>query len=300
MARIVRFTSKAYFADIVLLSCTVIWGLNFSVTKYVLKHDFTPLAFIAPRFALSTAIFTGLAFSRERTLMVDVRDFRILVGVGGFMIALNQLTFIYAIDFTTASTVSLLFGTMPIWAALMSRYGGIRHWLGLGLSLTGVSLVILGAGGALSGSLGGLLLALVPPATFAAYSIMLQPLVRRYSSLRVNALVSLAGCVPLLIAAGPQGVREHWSGINGLGWGGFAFSTVFAYALTNVIWFHLVSHVGTARASIYVNLQPFLGAVFGVVLLAEHLTAVQAIGGIAIAASIVFVRWRRPLAAPVE
>ena len=46
------------------------------------------------------------------------------------------------------------------------------------------------------------------------------------------------------------------------------------------------------------NLQPFLAAVFAVVLLSETITAVQFAGGAAIALSLLLARGRPPVAEP--
>jgi drug/metabolite transporter (DMT)-like permease len=69
---------------------------------------------------------------------------------------------------------------------------------------------------------------------------------------------------------------------------------------TSIVWFRLVAKAGTARVAMYVNLQPFLGAMFAVVLLSERLSALEVFGGAAIGASIALARWRRPLTAPAE
>jgi drug/metabolite transporter (DMT)-like permease len=57
--------------------------------------------------------------------------------------------------------------------------------------------------------------------------------------------------------------------------------------------------VGPSRASLYANLQPFLGALFALLLLSERMTALQAAGGLAIAAGIVLAR-RRPVVPATE
>ena len=63
--------------------------------------------------------------------------------------------------------------------------------------------------------------------------------------------------------------------------------------ITNVLWFTAIDRVGPSRASLYANLQPFLGALFALLLLSEKMTALQVVGGLAIAAGIVLAR-RRP------
>jgi drug/metabolite transporter (DMT)-like permease len=70
--------------------------------------------------------------------------------------------------------------------------------------------------------------------------------------------------------------------------------------LTNLLWFTAIDEVGPSRASLFANLQPFLAAIVALVLLDERLTAVQVVGGLAIAAGIVLARERRPPLGPAE
>src|SRR5436309_5130415 len=110
---------------------------------------------------------------------------------------LNQLCFIYALRFTTATTVALLFGTLPVFTALVARGTGIerhslRFWLATGLSFAGVVLVAVGSGGKLSTNLKGDGLAVAGAATWAAYSVAIAPLMRRYSPFRLSAVFLLA------------------------------------------------------------------------------------------------------------
>ena len=39
----------------------------------------------------------------------------------------------------------------------------------------------------------------------------------------------------------------------------FIYSLFFSLVFTNIMWFTAIDRVGAARASLYANLQPFLG-----------------------------------------
>jgi drug/metabolite transporter (DMT)-like permease len=283
-------------ADVPLLVCAGIWGLNFAVTKYAITHGFSALAYQAARFGIATAVFSALAGADARSLTVDRRSLRFMVAVGAIVILANQLSFAFAIRLASASTFALLFGTMPIFAALFQRAGlDARHWVAAAVSFCGVGLVAVGASGGLSGGLGGILIGICAPATWAFYSVLLQPYVVRYSSMRVNAIVSIACCIPFLAVASPALVRESWGEVSALVWSCLLFSSVLAYAFTNLVWLLVIERVGTARASMYANLQPFLGSLFAVLILSETMRPVQIAGGAVIAGGIALARWRRPL-----
>ncbi len=203
---------------------------------------------------------------------------------------------------TTAATVALIFGTLPIFVALVSQAFGqehlhFRHWLATVISFTGVALVALGSSGGLTGDLGGILLALVAAVTWAGYSVAMGPLMQRYSPYRISAFVLIAGSVPLFASAATQLVSQDWSGLGALAWGAFVYSLFFSLVFTNVMWFTAIDRVGAARASLYANLQPFLGAFFALVVLSEEMGVLQVAGGFVIGAGILLARGGRPPAA---
>jgi drug/metabolite transporter (DMT)-like permease len=289
-------------ADVLLLATVLVWSFHFVVIKYALDHGFPALVYATIRFGVGSLIFATFTYGIEGTLRVGRRDLWILGGAVALAMYLNQISFATAIDLSTASIVALLFGTVPIFVALIAWRLGTerphaRHWVATALSFGGVALVASGAGGGLSGDLGGILIGLVAPITWAFYSVVAAPLLRRYSPYRISAVVGLAATVPLAVTAAPTIASEEWSAVTGLAWAGLAYSTLLAFVVTNVFWFRAIEKVGANRASLYSNLQPFLGALFAVLVLGETLGALQIAGGVVIAAGIVLARLRR---APVE
>jgi drug/metabolite transporter (DMT)-like permease len=286
-------------ADVLLLATVLCWSFNFTVVKYALTHGWQPLSYSSVRFAIGAAIFSAFTYVREHTLRVRRTDVWLLLAAAALGIWLNQVTFSYSVRLTTAATVALVFGTLPIFVALVSRAFGLerlhfRHWLATGISFTGVALVALGSSGGLRGDLGGVLLALVAAITWAAYSVAMGPLMQRYSPYRISAFVLIAGSVPLFVSAATQLARQDWSGLGTLAWAAFVYSLFFSLVFTNVMWFTAIDRVGAARASLYANLQPFLGAFFALVVLSENMDVLQVAGGLVIGAGIVLARGGRP------
>jgi drug/metabolite transporter (DMT)-like permease len=70
--------------------------------------------------------------------------------------------------------------------------------------------------------------------------------------------------------------------------------------LTNILWFTAIDRVGPSRATLFANLQPFIAAVFALVLLSERMTIVQVLGGLLIGAGILLARGRRPPEPPAD
>jgi drug/metabolite transporter (DMT)-like permease len=281
-------------ADALLVVCVMIWGLNFTVIKSALGNGFNPLTFASLRFTIATAAFAGVSAARSEKVRVERHDL-LVMAAWSIAVAVNQIGFAFSFHLARASTVALLFGTLPIFAGIFSQVAGIdrltaRRWIASAISFSGVGIVAVAVHGTPSGRPGGILISLVAPATFALYSIGLTPYVRKYGTYTVNLLIAVFALPPLLAVATPQLASMDWSSVTPVAWLGLVYSALVAYTLTNLLWFAVVERVGTARAAIYANLQPFLGAVFALFILSEPVNSLEWVGGAAIAAGILLSR----------
>ena len=284
-----------------LLGTVSLWALNFTVSKYILDEGFRPLAYSAVRYACAAVVFLAITLAWERSLRIG----RGQLGLAAACIALlfaNQLSFVYALKFTTATTVALLFGTLPIFTALLARGTGVEHlsvrfWVAALLSFAGVALVAVGSGGNLSTDLKGDGLAVSGAITWAGYSVAIAPLMRRYSPFRLSAVFLAVVTVPLGLA-GTQQLSSQSFDFGALVWLGFVFAVLGPLVTTNFLWFTAIDRVGPSRASLFANLQPFLAAIVALLLLSEHITTLQVAGGLAIAGGIVLSSRRVPAPEP--
>jgi drug/metabolite transporter (DMT)-like permease len=290
-------------ADLMLLATVCLWALNFTVSKYILTHGFHPLAYSSIRYACAGVVFAAITLAWEGSLRMARRDLPIVVFCTAVLFG-NQLSFVYALRFTTATKVALIFGTLPIFTALFARGSGVEHlplrfWIAAGLSFAGVALVALGSGGNVSSNLKGDVLALFGSATWAAYSVAIGPLMRRYSPFRLSAVFLLAATVALFVAGSRQLADQSFH-FGALVWIGFAFAVLGPLVITNLLWFTAIDRVGPSRAALFANLQPFLAALVALALLSEPITTVQIVGGVAIAGGIVLAPRQRPVLVAAE
>ena len=290
--------------DAILVMTVLIWALNITVTKYILTHGFQPLAYATVRYGLASAIFVGLTVALERSLRIGGRRAAGQIAVAAVALYLNQICFVYSLKLTTATTVALLLGTMPVFSGLLGRLTGLEHptqrfWLAAGVSAMGVALVALGSGGEASGDLAGILAALGMAASWSVYSVAIAPLMRGHSPYRISAVILPLTWAALAVTGSPQLARQGFD-LGWLVWLGLAFAVVGPLVLTNVLWFTAVHRVGPARATLVANLQPFVAAVIALVLLSEPLSALQVAGGVAIAGGILLAGRRPTVAAPSE
>jgi drug/metabolite transporter (DMT)-like permease len=288
-------------AEVGLVVTVVIWSFNFTLTRYVLEHGMQPLAWSALRFSTAALLFAGITLAWERSLRMSRRDVVFLFAAVVVGIWLNQFGFVYSLKYTTASTAALVFGTLPIFTIIIASATGVEHltkrFVAAALvSFAGVVLVALGAAGEVAGNPVGIALALLGAATWAVYSVAIAPLMRRYSPFRISAVGLLMGAALIVPTAAPQLASQDWH-LDPLIWVIFVIAVVGPLVITNVLWFTGIDRVGPSRASLYANLQPFLGAVIALVVLSEQMTLVQALGGLAIGVGIVLARRGAPIPA---
>ena len=291
-------------ADALLLATVLLWSFNFTAIRYAVSHGFAPLTFAPVRWAIAAAAFSAVTWRREGSLRVSRRDLALLAVLASIGLWVNQVALTYAVRLTTASTVALLFGTLPVFVGLFSHAARVerlraRHWAATAVSFTGVALVALGGGGKLSAHVGGVLLALVTAASFAAYSVGVVPLMQRYSPYRISAVTALVGAALLGGTGSWQLAKQDWH-VGALAWGALLYGALVAVGLGNLLWFKAIDRVVPGRAAIYLNLQPFLGAVLALAVLSESLGALQVVGGIVVGTGIVLARVRATPAPPAE
>jgi len=280
-----------------LLGAVLLWALNLTVTKYMLEHGWLPLAYATIRYFVAILIFWVYTWWRERSFRI-ARDDWVYVGIAAATIFVNQLCFVYSLEFAHASTVSLLFGSCPMFVGLISIAFLHAHlqrsfWIGAGLTFAGVALIAIGAGGGLVSGWKGDLLALGLAVTWAAYTVAIAPLMRSYSPYRISAVVLALGWAPLALVSIPQLGRQDFS-FSGNVWLGFAYAVVGPLFLTNILWFTAVDRVGAPRASIFNNMQPFFGVLFALLILSESIHGLEIVGGFLIFVGIAYERiWRR-------
>ena len=283
--------------DLALLAVIVIWGANFSIIKITLEA-LSPAAFNAIRFSAATAIVLLVTKVTGGSLRVDRHDAGRLLILGLVGNTAYQLLFINGIARTTAGNSSLMLGGVPVYVSLIGAAMGLerldrRGWLGCLMAFGGTVLIVVGSGQAVEvkgESLPGTLLVLGSAVTWATYTVLSRPLLRRHSPLKVTGLSMLTGTPVLLLATAPEWRVQDWAAVPWQGWLGLAYSTVLAIGLAYVVWNTSVKTVGSARTAIYCNLQPVIAMLIGWLWLGEGLGWMQIAGATVILGGVFLTR----------
>ena len=239
----------------------------------------------------------------EATLRFERRDLGLLLVAGAVGVTLNQLCVVYALQLTTATNVSLLTATQPIFTAVIATVVGDellgrRHWSAIVLGMAGVVLIVEGGSNEPAGSVAtaagtlplGELLALGVAVTAASSWVAIRRLLARYSPFRILTAQMAIGTALLLPLAAPALASLEYSAVTPLAWGTLAYSALLAGVVTNLLYYVGVRRVGASRAAVYQYLQSFLGVVFAVSLLHEPLRPLQVLGGVVVVAGVLLSR----------
>src|SRR5215831_9504304 len=136
---------RASTVDLMLLGTVLLWALNVTVTRYVVTHELKPLAYGTIRYFAATALFWCFTWQRERSFRIRLADWK-LVALAATLIFVNQVCFVVSVHETNASTVALMLGAIPIFAAVFASIVGIERvdaqfWVAALIVFVGVALV---------------------------------------------------------------------------------------------------------------------------------------------------------------
>ncbi len=287
------------WADGLLGLVVLFWGVNFIVVKVALAA-LPPLAFNALRLLLASSLMLLLAPLLGYSFHFQRRHWLHLIGLGLAGSTAYQLFFIFGAAHTSADNASLILATVPAWVALAGTAMGTERitgggWLGVGLSLAGIALIVLGSNRHAALQFGGATLLgdfLILGATFSwsVYTLSSRPILRHYSPIAVTCFANAVGNLPVALLGLPDLMRVDWAALSLNAWMGVIFSGVFSITLAYFFWNYGVARLGSARTSLYSNLVPPVTLLAAWLWLGETLTWTQALGGVLALAGVALAR----------
>ncbi len=274
-------------AELLLLFTTLIWAVNYPVTKFGLER-LDIFVFNSIRYVVAFALLTGLLAATRQWFRVPREDRGPLIRLGVLTGIVYQLAFIVGINLTTAGNTAVLLSTSPLWTALIQARitrTRIRSAMiaGLLVSLTGIVMIVLGSGKRLEFASHAILgdLVCIAAALFWALSTNLQkPLLRRYSTVQLSVVTLGIGAVGLSVMAIPSWTHFHWSEIPFPYVAAALASGALSIGLANVIWTYGVEHIGPSRTASFNNLVPILAFIISYLVLDERVTVLQIVGAV--------------------
>jgi drug/metabolite transporter (DMT)-like permease len=273
----------AVATEISLVFAAIFWGLNFAATKYA-TATIPPLALVALRFTVGGLLLLLVLRILEPKSRLRRSDLLPMAALGCLGVATAQTGFTFGLSLTSAGSTGLIFATAPVWGLLLGAVLGLERptWkgvAGVGLSILGVTLVVLD--GLMSGhaSVAGDLFVLVAAFGVGAYAVFSMPLLERHTPLAVATYPVLFGAPFLLLLSSPQLLSLEWGSVGVGPWAAVAYAGVFATAFAFSAWQRGISRIGANRVLVYQYLITIVGVTSGIVFFGETLSVNKIAGG---------------------
>lgn len=283
----------------VLVAATMFMASSFIAGKILLR-TVPPFALVGWRF-LSAAVMTlplALVAVRQMdgralaaALPTSPRSVLAVLSIGLLQTAtVLGLTFL-ALRTVSAGEASIILFTNPVWVAalaplFLSEPLSIARAGGLVIGITGVVLAI-GTPHALSG-LQGDLLVLAASLAWAVSTIITKRLHVTMNAWWLNFWQMLVGSLVLLLVA--RLLHQSWPATVSLSnWAWFVWLVIPGSTLSFGLWFTALRWGGAATTSAYLFLVPLFSVLLAVVILSEHITPIQGLGGILVGLSLYLV-----------
>jgi drug/metabolite transporter (DMT)-like permease len=249
-----------------LVAVTAIWGYTFvPVQEAVAVYPL--FAFLAVRFAISTAALAPFAWGPLRSLPGG--GWAAGAGAGMFLAAAYGLQ-TAGLELTTVTSTGFITGLYVVFTPLLAL-AAFRTpvpapvWVGVALALAGLLLL----SGAPGGSWTGNLLVLGNAVAQSLQIVAMERFAPRYDA---RALAFLQMCVAFCgFAVVAAAVGQLEAPRDAKTWYALVVTGVFAGALGYLVATWVQSRTTAARAALVFTLEAPFAALFGVLLLSEHL-----------------------------
>lgn len=271
--------------DFAMVVVSLIWGANFSITKYALLYvPVLPAA--AVRFAVGAVLLYGIARRMAPGGCPTGRRFWQLIGLGVLGNTLYQWVFMTGLHLTTATNAALVVTATPTMVALFGAMLGIERatrqvrW-GIVLGTLGVIVVIGAKGIEFSGATWtGDLILLGAVLAWALFTLGVRVVGHGVPPIWITAVATIGGAPGLILLALPQMGDVAWGALDPWVWGSLGYSTLLALVVAYTLWGRSIQGIGSNRVALYACVVPVIALAFAWLLLDEQPVLVQLPGAV--------------------
>lgn len=271
------------------LTCVpILWGGTFIAGRVISAH-LPPATAGFVRFVFATlALLVALHFTQGLRAMTQVTRGQLLgtLALGATGIFIYNLLFFTALSVLPAGRTSLLIALNPVVtlllaAALLGDRLSAMRWLGVGLALLGVWVVVTrGDLSQIMQSLGkGELSMFGAVCAWAVYTLLGRKLLQSLSPLLATLWAAIWGTLLLGLLALRDISSVHAGSFTPEVWAGLVFLGVLGTAVAFVWYYEGIRQLGAARTVVFNNLVPVFGVLLGWLILGEPLSASLLAGG---------------------
>ena len=263
-----------------LLGSLFLWSSAFVGIKLALV-TFSPGALALSRFLVASLCMFFIYSTQIIKTQVAWVDKMCLMAAGVIGIGLYNICLNYSELQVSAGLASFVIGLMPVISIILSCVFLKEHlypkvWIGIVISLLGLSLLALGEGSS-SQIVQGILLVLVSACCGALLAIVQKRFVRSYSAITVIAWVIWGGTLSLLWYT-PL-LTHELPNASLFAIGIVLYLGIFPAALAYWAWTYVLKHSSVIKASTSLYAMPFMSSALGFFIVDEKLSLISLLGG---------------------
>lgn len=267
-----------------LLLTVLLWGLSFIGIKIVLR-SFSPIIYMFLRFFLASLVLFLVLFLKGIPALDKSTHFKLFL-TGLFEPGLYFYFETWGLTRTSASNASIILATVPIMVMILARIFLAepiqkKSVYAIFLSVAGICLLVVGESGArFSASLTGDLFILAAALSAALYMVCARGLGSQLSSLVITSFQMFYGTIlflPFFIIKYPS---HNWHVVSTESCAALLFLALFCTVGGYFLYNYALTQVPVSKASVFLNGIPVVTATAAAIMLGEHLSFLQMIGGL--------------------
>lgn len=264
------------------LGALILWSSSFVAIKFAYT-TYPPITLAVVRFIVATLILGALTLLPQNRVKLEKKDIFTVAVCGLTGIMLYAVLQNIAMQWTSASSATLIIASYPIITLLMeSAIYKIK------LSFMKIVAVLIAIGGVLilsyvkadsrvEGELLGILLLVLAGVVWAIYNFMTKKVVNRYPPITLLFYSTLFGTIFMLPLALIE--RAQWQQPTLISFSMMLFLGVFCSVIAFLLYNRGLKTMAPSTITSMLNLVPIFGVFFSWLLLGEQVTLRKFIGG---------------------
>lgn len=287
--------NKRILSHVGLLGANLIYGVNYSVSKWIMPDFINPFALAVIRVLGGIVSFWLISmFLAEE--QIARKDFIHLLLCGIFGVSINQVMFLVGLNYTTPIDASIIMTLNPI-VVLIAAYFIINEqisWLKIvGIFIGGAGAILLitsdGHFSFTSDKFIGNLLMVGNTSSYAIYLVIVKPLMKKYRPITVMKWVFLFGSIIIVPIGFREFVSVDYSAFTLNAWIALLYIVLFTTVLAYLLNIFSLKWVSSTLASSYIYTQPVIAGIVSLILSQGSYTWVKFVSVLLVFGGVYFV-----------
>ncbi len=274
---------KEDYGYLLIVVASIIWGTMGIFGRLAFEYGIHPVVLIALRLLISSlTVLIPVTLFKRKLFKIQKKDLPQFLVFGVFAVALQRVSYFYAVNLTTATIAAVLFYTYPIFVTIYASIFfkekvNLSTLFAIVLTSSGVILVVKAYEVSwLNANISGVTFGVFSSIFFVLYFLIVKKMRNRYTNwtliLYGDGIGTLA-LTPIIFLSFHEIVgypQQLWLLIFTIAW----FPSLLAYLLYS----YALKYVESSKGSVLSVLEPLSAAIFSATILRENFEPLQTIG----------------------